>query len=103
MGKNEEARARLEAYRRRIGDPWYRTLTDCLLGEVAVEPLKKAAGESPEKLVTAHTALGFWAEGLGDKERAIEHYKVALESFMDTWLEFDFARERIKSLRRASE
>jgi hypothetical protein len=103
MGNKEEARARLEEYGRRIGDPWYRTLSECLAGKRGVDSLKKEAGESPEKLITAHTALGFWAEGSGDKERAIEHYKVALESFMDTWLEFDFARERIKSLRRASE
>jgi hypothetical protein len=103
MGNKEEARARLEEYGRRIGDPWYRALSECLAGKRSVDSLKKEAGESPEKLVTAHTALGFWAEGSGDKERAIEHYKVALESFMDTWLEFDFARERIKSLRRASE
>ena len=83
-------------------DPWYRFLTECLLGNKTVDSLKKAAGESPEKLLTGHTALGFWAEGSGAKERAIEHYKVALESLMDTWLEFDFARERIESLRGSS-
>ncbi len=101
MGSQEEARTTLEAYGRRTKDPWYRFLSECLLGENTLDSLKKEAGESPEKLITAHTALGFWAEGSGEKERAIEHYKVALESFMDTWLEFDFARERIKSLRRA--
>jgi tetratricopeptide (TPR) repeat protein len=100
MGRQKQARAALEAYGRRTKDPWYRFLSECLLGEKTVDSLKKEAGESPEKLITAHTALGFWAEGSGEKERAIEHYKVALESFMDTWLEFDFARERIKSLRR---
>ena len=36
-------------------------------------------------------------------DKAIEYYKMALESFLDTWLEFDFARERIKNLRRPIE
>jgi tetratricopeptide (TPR) repeat protein len=100
MGSEEEARASLEAYVLRTRDPWYRFLGECLLGKKAEDSLRKEAGESPEKLLIAHTALGFWAEGSGDKEKAIEHYKVALESLMATWIEFEFARERIKSLRR---
>jgi S1-C subfamily serine protease len=100
MGSQEEARAKLEAYGRRTKDPWYQFLSGCLLGKKPADSLKKGAGESPEKLLTAYTALGFWAEGSGERERAIEHYKVALESLLDTWLEFDFAKERIKSLRR---
>ena len=103
MGSQEEARTTLEAYGRRTRDTWYRAVSECLVGKRSVDSLRKEAGESPEKLVTAYTALGFWAEGSGDKERAIEHYKVALESFMDIWLEFELARERIKSLRRPSE
>ncbi len=103
MGKKEEARAALEGYWRRTRDPWYRAVGECLLNKGTVDSLKREAGESPEKLITAYTALGFWAEGSGEKERAIEQYKVALESFLDTWLEFDFARERIKKLRRPSE
>jgi hypothetical protein len=102
MGREKQAQASLKAYTTRVMDPWYRALSECLAGKRSVESLKKEAGESPEKLVTAHTALGLWAEGSGDKERAVEHYKVALESFMDTWLEFEFAKERIKSLRRPS-
>ncbi|NVM25874.1 MAG: hypothetical protein HWN70_08155 [Desulfobacterales bacterium] len=84
-------------------DPWYRAVSESFLGKRTEDSLKKEAGESPEKLITLHAALGFWAEGSGAKERAIEHYKEALESFIDTWIEFDFAKERIKSLRRASE
>lgn len=103
MGNKEDARTILEEYGRRIRNPWYRSLSECLAGERSADSLRNEAGESPEKLLTAHAALGFWAEGSGNKDGAIEHYKVALESFMDTWLEFDFARERIKSLRRASE
>jgi S1-C subfamily serine protease len=100
IGKQEEARTKLEIYGRRTTDPWYQFLSGCLLGKNPEDSLKKAAGETPEKLLTAFTALGFWAEGSGKKEKAIEHYKVALESLLDTWLEFDFARERIKILRR---
>lgn len=103
MGRQEEARASLEAYGRRMRDSWYRAVSECLLGKRTEESLKKEAGKSAENLITLHAALGFWAEGCGDKERAIKHYKEALESFMDTWIEFDFAKERIRSLRRLSE
>ncbi len=101
MGSQEEARTKLEVYARRTRDPWYQFLSRCLLGEKPEGSLKRAAGESPEKLLTAFHALGFWAEGSGKKEKAIEYYKLALESLLDTWLEFDFARERIKTLRRS--
>jgi hypothetical protein len=77
-------------------------VSESLLGKRTEDSLKKEAGESPEKLITLHAALGFWAEGSRDKEKAIEHYKEALESFMDTWIEFDFAKERIKTLRQPS-
>ena len=53
----------------------------------------------PENLITLYTALGLWAEGSGEKERAVEYYKEALESLLDTWHEFEFARERIKRLK----
>ncbi|MCJ7593705.1 MAG: hypothetical protein MUO52_02900, partial [Desulfobacterales bacterium] len=66
------------------------------------ESLKKEAGMSPENLITLYTALGFWAEGSGEKERAVDYYKEALESLLDTWDEFEFAWERIKHLRQQS-
>jgi S1-C subfamily serine protease len=103
MGRQDEARATLESYARRTRDTWYRGISECLLGKRTEESLKKETGKSPENLITLHAALGFWAEGCGDKERAIEHYKEALESLMDTWIEFDFAKERIRTLRRVSE
>ena len=100
IGRQEESRAVLESYARRTRDSWYRAVSESLLGKRDEESLKKEAEKSPEYLVILHTALGFWAEGSGNKEIAIEHYKEALESFLDTWVEFDFARERIKALRR---
>jgi hypothetical protein len=102
MGRQEEAISSLEDYGRFTRDPWYRALSECLLGKTTEESLRKEARKSPENLLTFHTALGFWAEGSGEKEKAIEHYKDALESFLDTRLEFHFARERIKSLRKSS-
>jgi S1-C subfamily serine protease/tetratricopeptide (TPR) repeat protein len=103
MGRQEEARDRLEAFGSRTRDPWYRTVSETLLGKRTQDSLKRESGESPEKLLTLYVALGFWAEGSGDKARALEHYKEALASFMDTWVEFDFAKERIKRLRQPSE
>ena len=55
--------------------------------------------KTPENLVVLKTALGFWAEGSGENEDAVKHYKESLESFLDTWIEFEFARERLKRLR----
>jgi S1-C subfamily serine protease len=103
MGRNEEAKASLEAYYRRTKDPWYLAISGCLFGKQTEQSLSERAGETPENLVTWHTALGFWAEGSGDKKKAIKHYKEALGSYMDTRIEYDFAKERIRRLRRPSE
>jgi hypothetical protein len=64
--------------------------------------LKEKAGEAPEKLLTDYTLMGFWDEGSGQRENALKHYQEALESFLDDWLEYDFARERIKKLKKAA-
>ena len=101
-GKQEEARAALEAYARVTRDAWFRGISEYLLGKRSVETLKKGAGMSPENLITLYTALGLWAEGSGEKERAVEYYKEALESLLDTWYQFEFAKERIKRLRQPS-
>jgi S1-C subfamily serine protease len=103
QGFEAEARAGLLAYGRRIRDPWYLTISEYLLGKQTEDSLKNQVGESPENLITAHIALGFWAEGAKDKKKAAKHYKEALESFLDTWLEYDFARERLKRLKKPSE
>lgn len=103
MGQKEEAKANLEGYYRRTKDPWYLAISEYLLSKQTEQSLPEKAGESPENLVTWHTALGFWAEGSGDKKKAIKHYKEALGSYMDTRIEYDFAKERIKWLRRSSE
>ncbi|MFZ7113513.1 MAG: trypsin-like peptidase domain-containing protein [Desulfatiglandales bacterium] len=103
MEHKEEARSTLERYVRRIRDPWYLAISGHLLGERTNEIVSIKQGESPENLVTWHTALGFWSEGLGDKRKAVSHYREALGSYMDTRVEYDFAKERIKRLRRPPE
>ncbi|NOQ19221.1 MAG: hypothetical protein GQ571_04535 [Desulfobacterales bacterium] len=73
------------------------------MDERTEQSLIEKAGESPGHIITAHTALGFWAEGSGDKKKAIRHYKEALGSYMDERIEYEFAIERIKKLRQISE
>jgi hypothetical protein len=103
LGREGEAKASLEAYYRRTKDPWYLAIGEYLLGKQTEQSLSEKAGETPENLLTWHTAVGFWAEGSGDKKKAIKHYKEALGSYMDTRIEYDFAKERIKRLRRPPE
>jgi S1-C subfamily serine protease len=99
-GKDQEAREALEAYEGRVRDPWFLTICEYLLGKQTDKALKDMAGESPERLVTAYTIMGFWDEGSGEKKKAARHYKEAMGSFLDDWLEYDFARERIKKLKK---
>jgi len=103
LGREGEAKASLEAYYRRTKDPWYLAIGEYLFGKQTEQSLSEKAGETPENLLTWHTAVGFWAEGSGDKKKAITHYKEALGSYMDTSIEYDFAKERIKRLRRPPE
>jgi S1-C subfamily serine protease len=99
QGRADEARSSLEAFAARTMDPWYLTISDYLLGNQTERSLLEQAGESPENLLTAHTAVGLWAEGVGDKQKAIKHYREALGSFLDMWLEYDFSKERLKRLK----
>jgi tetratricopeptide (TPR) repeat protein len=99
QGLAGEARSSLEAFAARTMDPWYLTISDYMLGNQTERALLEQAGESPEYLITAHTAVGLWAEGAGDKQKAIKHYREALGSFLDTWLEYDLAKERLMRLK----
>jgi S1-C subfamily serine protease len=99
LGREKEARRELQSYRHNTKNDWYRLISECLLDQQKEEPLAAKAGESPEYVLTGHVALGFWAEGSRDKNKAIEHYREALGSYMDDMVEYVFAVERIKSLR----
>jgi hypothetical protein len=50
-----------------------------------------------------YTALGFWAEGAGNGKKAMKCYREALGSYMDHRIEYEFARERIKRVKMASD
>jgi hypothetical protein len=105
MGRKEEMRASLKAFHERTRDPWYRSLSAYFLeatpAGVPVDALTLTAGQNPENLVTAHSALGFWSESQAQTEAAKRHYKEALGSYLDNWLEYELARERLKRLRKA--
>jgi tetratricopeptide (TPR) repeat protein len=102
QGLADQTQTSLKEFTSRTMDPWYLTISDYLLGKQTERSLLQQAGGSPENLITAHTALGLWAEGSGDKQKAIKHYREALGSFLDTWLEYDFSKERLKRLKQPS-
>jgi tetratricopeptide (TPR) repeat protein len=102
MGRKETSLAELEAFFHKTKDTWYRSIAECLLDQKKEISLAQKAGESPEYLLTGHVALAFWAEAGGDKDKAIDHYREALGSYMDDMIEYAFAVERIRKLRRPS-
>jgi hypothetical protein len=103
MGCKEEALAELENFLHNTEDAWYRSIAQCLLDRETEKFLAEKAGESPEYVLTGRIALAFWAEGSGDKNKAIDHYREALGSYMDDMIEYIFAVERIKRLRQKSQ
>jgi S1-C subfamily serine protease len=103
QGLEAEAGTSLADYVRRTRDPWFLTIAEHLTGRRTKEDIRKQAGDLPENVITAFTAMGFWAEGSKDKTRALRFYQETLGSFLNDWLEYDFARERIKRLRQSSE
>ena len=103
MGRKQEALAELENFLHNTEDAWYRLIAECLLGRENEKSLVEKAAESPEYVLTGHMALGLWAEGNGDKNKAIDHYREALGSYMDDMIEYVFAVERIKTLRQKSQ
>ena len=102
QGKEEETQKILDTYGRRTTNPWFLDIQDYLMGKQTENSLKEKAGETPEKLVTAYTFMGLWNEGSGKQENALKHYKIALESLLDDWLEYDLAKDRIKKLKKSA-
>lgn len=103
QGNADQARQSLDAYRQRITDHWYLSLSGCLLDPALRAGVTARAGDSPENLLTGHTALGLWAEGSSDVPGAIKHYREALGSYLDQWIEYDFAVARMKRLRQPAQ
>ena len=57
------------------------------------------AGTNPENILTAYTALGFRAESQGEQKLASRHYREALGSYLDNWIEYNLALQRYIALR----
>jgi hypothetical protein len=103
MNLKKEALTTLQTYKSNTKDAWYRLITDCLLNPQNEKSLVEKAGESPEYMITGNVALAFWAEGSGENDKAIDHYREALGSYMDDMIEYAFAVERINRLRQKSQ
>jgi S1-C subfamily serine protease len=103
QGSMDEAGQILEEYADLLHDDWFLAINDYLRGRTDDESIKSEAGRSPEHLLTAYTMMGFWAEAGGDRQLAVSLYREALGSFLDDWLVYGFARERIRRLREPDE
>ncbi|NNF47816.1 MAG: trypsin-like serine protease, partial [Desulfofustis sp.] len=80
-GEEDESRSRLTETCRETDTIWYRQVCESLLHQRSQEDLIENAGTIPEKIVTAHAALGFQAEAEGKAEDALSHYREALGSY----------------------
>jgi S1-C subfamily serine protease len=103
QGQEQEANERLADYGRRTQDPLFLTLCDYLRGQQTEDNLRRQAGDSPEDILMAFTAAGFWAEGSRDKKSAVRFYREALGSLLDNWIEYSFVRERVRRLKRSGD
>ena len=103
QGAEQEARGLLTAFIRDTRNQWYVTIAEYLSGRISEEALRTQADKTPEQMVSAYALLGFWAESAEDKPAAMRYYKLALGSFMDDWLEYDFAGERLRRLRQSKD
>jgi len=100
MGRKNEALSNLESLLPTLDDAWFRSICEALLSRISEPSLLSKTGGRPENLLTAHAAMGFWAEGSGDSEKALRHYKEVLGSYMDERIEFEFAIARIQRLKK---
>ncbi len=82
-----------------LKDPWYKSICKTLLKEKSETQLSDEAFTAPENIISAHFALGLWAEGSGDKEKAVRHYREVLGTYLEGWWEYEFAKVRVRKLR----
>ncbi len=100
MGKRSESMECLKKFSNQAHDSWYSIISNHLISKNKDDKLIKLAGRKPEKLITLHTALGLWAEGIQNKEKASHHYREALSSYLDDWNEYDLALGRLMHFRK---
>ena len=103
LGQTQEAEALLADFEKKVGDAWYREIARCLLGEVSPEALVLQAQNGPEYILSAHTALGLWAQVHGDAAGALFNFEAALASYLDARIEYVFVRTRVEQLRQTLE
>ncbi len=99
LGSDEQAKATLASLQKSINDPWYQKIIRSLQGKLTDQVITVNSEDSPEYLLSAHVALGFWAEGSGEKAKAFEHYEESLGSYLDENVEYEFALARLKRLK----
>ncbi len=97
--KDDTLVKKIEQTALQIKDPWFQNIVKTLANSKRELQLTEKALESPEYLLSAHFALGFWAEGNGKPEKAINHYKEVLGTYLEGWWEYEFSKMRIRNLR----
>lgn len=100
IGQASAAQEKLAVFITEIEAPWFLILAEFLMGKQQEAVLLTEAGENPANLFTAYATMGFWAEGLGDKKKALNYYREALGTYMDEWRMYEFVWERIKKIRK---
>lgn len=100
IGQAQAAQKKIKAYITATEAPWFLTLAEFLIGKQPESKLVTEAGEHPAYLFTAYAAMGFWAEGMGEKKKALNYYREALGTYMDEWRMYEFVWERIKKIRK---
>lgn len=99
-GKKEAYRSHMAILMENTRTPWYRIVIKQLMSKPDKKLLAKLAGDTPEKLIILHTALGMWEEAHEHPEQAVQHYREALSSYLDSWNEYRFSLGRILQLRK---
>lgn len=103
MEKKNASTEYLKAFSENIHDPFYRAIIKHVLENTDETFLIRLAGKKPEKLITLHTALGLWAEGQQNPEKASHHYREALGTYLENWNEYSLSLGRLTQLRKPRE
>lgn len=99
QNKKTTAVNELKNYVLKTNDPWHKHIASVLLGEHSGTAIPDKEPQTPERSLTLAVALGFQAEADGNIPGAIKQYINAIESHLDNWPEYEFAKTRIKILR----
>lgn len=95
----QQIKKRFQEIISRINDSWFKEVLATLSGEKAEHHLVERAVTNPGYHLMTHFALGFWAESTNRPEKAMDHYREVLGTYLDGWWEYEFAKIRIRKLR----